>query len=74
MHYFIKHCPAEAPGVAVRNGGAICDASNLIAIVPPGHHTGIFRGVVFEPSVGLPQCFSVSKTAGNMATWQQILK
>mmetsp|Transcript_26441 Transcript_26441/g.57432 ORF Transcript_26441/g.57432 Transcript_26441/m.57432 type:complete len:638 (+) Transcript_26441:429-2342(+) len=43
------------PGVAVRNGGAVGHARDLVPVVPPGHHAGILGGVVAQPPVGLPE-------------------
>mmetsp|Transcript_10448 Transcript_10448/g.33382 ORF Transcript_10448/g.33382 Transcript_10448/m.33382 type:complete len:466 (+) Transcript_10448:423-1820(+) len=41
------------PGVAVRDRGAVGNASDLIAVVPPGHDTRVLGGVVAEPKVRL---------------------
>mmetsp|Transcript_13140 Transcript_13140/g.15918 ORF Transcript_13140/g.15918 Transcript_13140/m.15918 type:complete len:243 (+) Transcript_13140:745-1473(+) len=42
------------PGVSVCNGGTVGNTINLVAIVPPSHHTGILWGVVPQP----PICFT----------------
>ena len=39
------------PGVAVGNGGALCYAVDLVAVVPPRHHSTVFRSSVSQPPV-----------------------
>mmetsp|Transcript_67282 Transcript_67282/g.194595 ORF Transcript_67282/g.194595 Transcript_67282/m.194595 type:complete len:360 (-) Transcript_67282:603-1682(-) len=39
------------PSVAIRDGRAPCDASDLIAVIPPRHHAGVLRRVVPDPLV-----------------------
>mmetsp|Transcript_130841 Transcript_130841/g.378544 ORF Transcript_130841/g.378544 Transcript_130841/m.378544 type:complete len:295 (-) Transcript_130841:181-1065(-) len=41
------------PGVAVRDGRAVRDAVDLIAVVPPRHHPRVLGRVVPQPPVGL---------------------
>ena len=39
------------PGVAVSDGGAVADASDLVTVIPPCHDPGVGRGVVTEPPI-----------------------
>ena len=41
------------PRVSVRDGGAVGDARDLIAVVPPRHHARVLGGVVAQPPVRL---------------------
>mmetsp|Transcript_21668 Transcript_21668/g.58326 ORF Transcript_21668/g.58326 Transcript_21668/m.58326 type:complete len:386 (-) Transcript_21668:594-1751(-) len=41
------------PSVAVGNGGAVGDARDLVAVIPPGHDARIRGRIIAEPPVGL---------------------
>mmetsp|Transcript_10385 Transcript_10385/g.17856 ORF Transcript_10385/g.17856 Transcript_10385/m.17856 type:complete len:356 (+) Transcript_10385:876-1943(+) len=43
------------PRVPVRNGGPVGHARDLVAVVPPGHHARVLRGVVPQPPVRLAE-------------------
>ncbi|KAH3668312.1 hypothetical protein OGAPHI_002066 [Ogataea philodendri] len=40
------------PGVVINKRGSVSHATNLVAVVPPGHHLGVFRSVHPQPVVG----------------------
>lgn len=62
----------EIPSVSISNGCTICKASNLIAVVPPCHDAGIFRGVVLEPRIRLPLLRVPLKHWLNCWIWMKI--
>ena len=41
------------PCISIGNCCAVCNASNLVAIVPPRHHTGILRCILLQPEIGI---------------------
>ena len=41
------------PRVAIRDRGTVGDASDLVAVIPPGHDPSVFRGVFSYPFVGV---------------------
>mmetsp|Transcript_137460 Transcript_137460/g.334072 ORF Transcript_137460/g.334072 Transcript_137460/m.334072 type:complete len:307 (+) Transcript_137460:558-1478(+) len=41
------------PGVAISDGGALGDTSNLVPVVPPRHDAGVLRRVGVDPLVAL---------------------
>mmetsp|Transcript_8845 Transcript_8845/g.28034 ORF Transcript_8845/g.28034 Transcript_8845/m.28034 type:complete len:537 (+) Transcript_8845:4514-6124(+) len=41
------------PGVPVGDRGAVGNAGDLVAVVPPGHHARVLRRLVAQPPVGL---------------------
>ena len=39
------------PSVAVRQCGAVCNACDLVPIVPPGHDASVLRRVLPQPDI-----------------------